>query len=362
MSHPGPGRYDRQEMWKGLRLLSPHESVDTVLDVNLAEMKAAGKKLVLLDVDNTLLEWKSEEFSPEVMSWIEAGRDLGFQFCILSNTRHPERLERISKKVNVEHIRDRFKPHPRMYQMALEKYGVAPEEAVMIGDQLLTDVLGANRCGIDAIWVQPIGKREFLGTKHVSRNIERFVAIFLRKYFQGTKEDEKSGFFGSSILKQLLKFGVVGGTATVIDLGIHYFLMFKASYGGQPLRETVGTWWINTFQSGADPAILQSADHLKDAAFAPLKVGPVLLAIFVSYLLNRAWTFKSTESMSLKQAGKFYIVALIGMVISVIASSLVNRYVHGSELASWGMGSAAGIVAGFAWNFNAQRLWTFKSK
>jgi len=85
--------------------------------------------------------------------------------CILSNTRHPERLARLAAVLEIETFRGKFKPSTHMYEMALAKFGKKPEEAVMIGDQIMTDVLGANRSGIDAIWVQKMEGPEFVGTK-----------------------------------------------------------------------------------------------------------------------------------------------------------------------------------------------------
>lgn len=45
------------------------------------------------------------------------------------------------------------KPSPRMFRMALTKAGLGPDEAVMVGDQLDTDILGASRSGIDSVLV-----------------------------------------------------------------------------------------------------------------------------------------------------------------------------------------------------------------
>ena len=226
-----------------LRRFSPSESLATVEEVNLAALRGSGKRLILLDVDNTLLPWRGDDIPSTVHEWLSEGKSLGLEFCILSNTRHPERLIGLSERLGVPYIRSKFKPSRRMYLMALEKHGCKPEEAVMVGDQLLTDVLGANRSGIDAIWIRPVGKREFIGTRLVSRNIERLVGRFLFKYFQvADGEMERAGptgLFSHKIVRQFLKFCLVGGLSTVVDLGLHYLLMFKLSIGGVVLSERV---------------------------------------------------------------------------------------------------------------------------
>ena len=131
----------------------------------------AGKRLILLDVDNTLVQWKTEEFSPEVVAWVERAKAMGFGLCIISNTHRLDRLERLRTSLGVETVRGRFKPSRAMFRLALIKFGRRADEAVMVGDQMMTDVLGANRAGIDAIWVRKMEGKEFGGTR-INRLIE----------------------------------------------------------------------------------------------------------------------------------------------------------------------------------------------
>ena len=102
-----------------LRKFSPHESLAAVQDVNLEALKESGKTLILLDVDNTLLPWRGSDVPPAVLKWLAQGKSLGFQFCILSNTRHPERLKILSEMLGIQYIRAKFKPSRQMYFMAL---------------------------------------------------------------------------------------------------------------------------------------------------------------------------------------------------------------------------------------------------
>ncbi|MBX3113196.1 MAG: YqeG family HAD IIIA-type phosphatase [Fimbriimonadaceae bacterium] len=361
MRHFRPGVVDRTAVPLHIRRFSPVAALHTLEEVNLQELWNDGKRLILLDVDNTLLPWRAEEISKVTFDWITAARTIGFELCILSNTRNPERLERLSAKLDVPFIRDKFKPHPRMYELAVEKYKVHVDEAVMIGDQLLTDIWGANRAGIDAIWVKPIGKREFVGTRYFSRNVEKIIGRFLYRYFQADGADaiDKPGFFSHNIIRQFVKFAMVGGVATAVDWGLHYVLMFKAQAGSQSLRDVVGEWTIRTFNLGWP----LDAEHLQDAAYAPLKIGPVLIAIFVSYYLNRLYTFRTThEKITVKQVAQFYTVALIGMVISVSVGAVGQRLADASPMMKWAAASVLGMVTAFFWNFAGQRLWTFKKK
>ncbi len=354
------GRIHRAAVPWHLRRFSPVAALNALEEVDLQEAHERGKRLILLDVDNTLLPWRAEDVGENTLLWIQEAKELGFDLCIISNTRNPERLKRIAGKLGIDFIRDRFKPSRRMYHLATKKFGHTEAETLMIGDQLLTDIWGANRAGIDAIWVKPIGPTEFVGTKYISRNIERVIGRLLHDHFQESPTAiPEPGFFGHEIFAQLIKFALVGGAATFIDVGLHYFLMFRAQIGGVPLREVAGTWAIHTFNLNWP----LDDGHIADAAYAPLKVVPVLLAIIVSYLLNRLYTFKMThERIRMAQILQFYTVALIGMVISVTVGTIGQRLADANPKLEWAAGTIVGIIAGFIWNFNGQRLWTFRKK
>lgn len=351
--HFRAGTIERDRVPKHLQRFSPVEALHSLEEVNLESLKTAGKTLILLDVDNTLLPWRSEEIPASTVEWLESARSLGFELCILSNTRNPERLTRLSEKMGVGFIRDKFKPSPKMYCLALERHGAGPAQAVMVGDQLLTDIWGANRAGIDAIWVKPIGRKEFVGTQYISRNVERVIGKILHNYFQSPTADMEvgPGIFKHEVVRQFLKFAMVGAVATVVDLGSHYVLMF----GIPGLRQAVGDFVVS------QPFFATIFDTETHAAYPVLKVLTVVVATVVSYLLNRWFTFQAThERANFKQMGKFFAVALSAMVINTSVGTLAIGLVHGSEKFQWAVASVAGTAAGVFFNFAGQRLWTFK--
>src|SRR5688500_16736844 len=174
------GKFDRTRVAGPWRGFCPHEAVNAIVDIDLAALAARGKKLILIDVDNTLLPWRSEDIPDTTLHWISRARDLGFDICILSNTRHKERLKRLSGMLGIDYLLGRFKPSRRMYFAALEKYSRKADEAIMIGDQLMTDVLGANRSGIEAIWVKQMTDKDLFATKF-NRAMERMVRRFFYK-------------------------------------------------------------------------------------------------------------------------------------------------------------------------------------
>ncbi len=179
------GRYNPQRLPRLLRAVCPTAAVDSVLRLDPCGLFRRGKRLLLLDVDNTLLAWKGRQVPPDVAAWVGAVLEAGLRVCVVSNTKRPKRLRALCEALGVPFVRDRFKPSRRMFQLAMERYGASPEETIMVGDQLFTDVLGARRAGIEAIWVRPVSGREFVGTK-----ISRLGETILRHWLDRALEEE----------------------------------------------------------------------------------------------------------------------------------------------------------------------------
>ncbi len=352
------GTFRRDAVSGLLRPLCPNRATDSILDIDLAELHREGKRLILLDVDNTLLPWRSEAIPKETTDWVTSAKALGFELCILSNTRHPERLSRLSEKMGIAFIRGKFKPNPAIYQQALREFEVTAGQAIMIGDQLFTDVLGANRCGIDAIWVRQMAPRDFVGTK-VSRLGERIVRRQLYRALELESEEQAKKTKWQQIserpvIREFIKFCIVGGSSTVIDLGLHLLLMFYITINGVRISETVGQWAIHQFGLGVAP---------KDIAFAIFKVPTAALAILNSFYWNRRWTFRieGKEGRN-KQLVKFTIIAITGLVLNTIISSALNSVIPGHEKRSWAVASFIAVIVVSVWNFTGQKLWTFRQK
>lgn len=357
------GTFSKEDIPKSLRRFSPSEALSRLESVDLVALKTSGKRLILLDVDNTLLPWRGADIPDTTLAWIEQGKQLGLQFCVISNTRNPDRLAKLCGQMGVPFVRAKFKPSRDMFVLALEQYKVKASEAVMIGDQLMTDIWGANRAGIDAIWVQPIATREFIGTRLVSRNVERLIGRFLYKNFQLDEAEAlvppmRPGLFQHNLVRQFIKFCVVGGSSTVIDVGLHWLLMFVVQVGGQPLSTELGTWLIQQF-----PALFSGAGKPSDAAFPVLKVLTASIAILNAFYWNRRWTFEIKGSAErFVQLRKFVVVAVIGMILNTTFTTLFNNIIAGHPKRSWAVATAIATVVVAFWNFSGQRFWTFREK
>jgi len=158
----------------------PDEVVPSVTDIDPTTLVQQGIRAVLLDLDNTLVPWQRMDVPEVIRHWVEAMKQTGLRLCLVSNTRRRRRLEVISKELGIAYVPKAFKPRRYGLRQALEQLGTAPQQAVMIGDQIFTDVWGGNRMGMRTILVLPMARREFIGTK-VSRLLERILLWAYRR-------------------------------------------------------------------------------------------------------------------------------------------------------------------------------------
>ena len=115
-----------------------------------------GVRLVLADLDNTLVAYKVTEPAGEVVAWKEELEKNGIRLFLLSNSRKPGRVQRFAQKLGVPYQGHSGKPKRGGYLRAMERMGCTPKETVMVGDQIFTDTLGANNAGVTPLLVEPI--------------------------------------------------------------------------------------------------------------------------------------------------------------------------------------------------------------
>ncbi len=158
------------------RLLTPDIIVRHVGEMMAEDLQRRGIRAVISDLDNTLVEYHGENVAKETDAWLASLRLAGIGVCIASNTRRLPRLASVAKTLEVHFVPgNAAKPRTTGLRRALALLNASPEETAMIGDQLFTDILAGNRLGLLTILVNPISKREFVGTRYISRNLERLV-------------------------------------------------------------------------------------------------------------------------------------------------------------------------------------------
>jgi HAD superfamily phosphatase (TIGR01668 family) len=154
-----------------MALLNPDQSYPCIEDIPIDALLEHGYQAVLIDIDNTLVPRDTGQIPAQVASWIERLKITGLPVCLLSNNWHKTVFTH-ADKFGLPIVYKAMKPAPFAFFRALNKINASRDGAVIIGDQLLTDVLGARISGIKAILVKPRSTTDLWYTK-IFRRIER---------------------------------------------------------------------------------------------------------------------------------------------------------------------------------------------
>ncbi|MDR3149616.1 MAG: YqeG family HAD IIIA-type phosphatase [Oscillospiraceae bacterium] len=138
-----------------LNKLKPDYIFDGVFDITPEFLTSRGIILLMCDLDNTLAPYGGKPPSRELIEWKKSLNDAGITVFIVSNTKKP-RAGLFAKQFGVDYIKHAKKPRPENILAAIQACGAAPQTSALVGDQLLTDTLGANKCGCTSILVRPI--------------------------------------------------------------------------------------------------------------------------------------------------------------------------------------------------------------
>ncbi len=136
--------------------LIPSRVLDSIYDMKPEALRSQGVTLVLADLDNTLASYEQSLPSPALTAWKEELERNGVALFVVSNSRKSRRCPDFCAALGIGCVRHAGKPGTRGFAEALERTGRRAEECVMVGDQIFTDTLGANRAGIRSVLVKPM--------------------------------------------------------------------------------------------------------------------------------------------------------------------------------------------------------------
>lgn len=171
----------KERLPRWLRPFAPDTWVRKVQEITPQWLVHRGIGGLLLDLDNTLLAWTSEEIPADISTWLKSVRSAGVKACIVSNTHRRTRLASLSALLGIPYVAQASKPRKKGFLEALRLLDLSPSEGAVVGDQILTDVLGGNRAGMFTILVTPLPGREFIGT-YINRFLESLLVKLLRRY------------------------------------------------------------------------------------------------------------------------------------------------------------------------------------
>jgi len=155
----------------------------TVYDIDYSKLYENGRRILLIDLDNTLIPYDEQLPDENLIALFNNLKEKGFNIIIISNNR-AERVKRFAEAVDCEFIYSALKPLKHGYQRALKKlYDYDHKEIISIGDQIMTDVLGSSRLGLDCILVKPIKKKSEKWYTKVNRKFENLVLKRIKKKY-----------------------------------------------------------------------------------------------------------------------------------------------------------------------------------
>lgn len=151
----------------------PTWRINSIYQLSPEVLTELGYQAVIVDLDNTLIASHVDYATEEMVSWIMSARAQGLKLYIISNNR-PQRVGRILESLALPFTANALKPRKYAFKQALTYFSLPKERVIVIGDQVLTDLIGAKRMGLDIILVKPLVKKDNIYT-WFNRWIERMI-------------------------------------------------------------------------------------------------------------------------------------------------------------------------------------------
>lgn len=161
-----------------LKIFYPKRIADSPYVIDYDNLYKEGYRGIIFDIDNTLVEHDADA-SPEAIQQIARIKKIGFKVCLISNN-NKERVTRFNKDIKAKYIYKANKPSKKSFIRAMKLMGTSIDNTVFIGDQLFTDIFGANRIGMMSYFVKPIGPKEEIQIVF-KRKLERIVLKYYRR-------------------------------------------------------------------------------------------------------------------------------------------------------------------------------------
>lgn len=162
----------------------PGEYLDSVYEIDFGQLYQDGYRGVIFDIDNTLVphgapaDARAERLFAQLKSF-------GYRCCLLSNNKEP-RVQMFNEKIKVDYIFNAHKPRSANYKKAMRLMKTDKGNTLFVGDQIFTDIWGANQAGIRTILVKPIHPKEEIQIV-LKRYPEKVVLHFYKKWLEKQK-------------------------------------------------------------------------------------------------------------------------------------------------------------------------------
>lgn len=172
-----------------LAKFKPTWMVKSIYAVSPQQLKQHGIRAVFSDLDNTLIAWNNPDGTPKLHRWMAELNQAGIPLIVISNN-SKKRVAKAVASLGLPFIARSMKPFSFGITHARKKLGLKNREVVMVGDQLMTDIIAANQAGVYSILVKPLISTDKWITVP-NRLLGRGVWQLLKKKYPNLKWEEK---------------------------------------------------------------------------------------------------------------------------------------------------------------------------
>ena len=168
----------------------PDIYVKSIYYIDYEKLKERGIKCILFDLDNTVAPLSIKKPNKKIKELFTKLKEMGFKLIIFSNNKK-SRLKPFKEELEVDCAFNCKKPMQKKFNIILRDYKYGISEIVIVGDNIVTDVLGGNKVGITTILVNPISNKERpqskfsrLYEKHIMKKLSKHELFFRGKYYE----------------------------------------------------------------------------------------------------------------------------------------------------------------------------------
>ncbi|MBQ7137272.1 MAG: YqeG family HAD IIIA-type phosphatase [Bacilli bacterium] len=157
---------------KYMNLVVPNCYVKDIYDIDYKKLYKKGYRNIIFDIDNTILPVNKVGVPNELVELFKKIKKVGLNICLVSNNKK-ERVLPPAKILDVLYLYEAKKPTKAAFDKALKILEANTNDTVMVGDQMLSDIKGANEYGLYSILVAPVDDKYDIktGTSRVLQNI-----------------------------------------------------------------------------------------------------------------------------------------------------------------------------------------------
>ena len=145
-------------------LYKPKMYYQDIFSINYSLLKKQKIKNLIFDLDNTIADSKTSKPNKEMIKLFKDLKAKGFTIYIMSNA-FKKRVTTFATILDVKAYHLSLKPLPTTFKRLIKENNLNIQETAMIGDEIFTDIKGANKIGLLSILVDRLTKHDYFLTR-----------------------------------------------------------------------------------------------------------------------------------------------------------------------------------------------------